>query len=1324
MKKTIIRFLFISLLGVIFIALTLSWNIKKIDDLIRAELQQLHQKGIPVNVQFQASRLKFIPLEISLHTIDAQPIGELANTVKKINVNEVIIRPSLLRLVFGQIYIDKLSVSGAQLALNIKDSSQTQKENVDVFNLLAKIPILNLELKKIDLQLNAKVEQQSFAIDLKGLDANIVNDRNFLNTSFKINSMMASVDQQAIMQNAYFETRFILTKSNFVLSDFKLKENSTFLVATGTSQIDLKKYSLSKGNFNLRTETSSEKVQFFYRLFTKKSETPFDKFKTMLRADLRLNINSNLDDIIAQTEIALFNFQVEKFRVGNIFAKASYDSRKQNIDIQEARLSNGGITAYTQKTSINLTTFELAPVEVSLKMFKLQDYLQYSLNNKITSNIDATGELKCGGSLDTLKIKCTGDVYAKNIQVNTGSNKPILHFPSASAKGHVVINSQEINYEAEATALSSTGKSSGTINYESGFHINYESSYLNLSEVKRISVLDLEGSAKVSGSTKGNSKSATFEFKADAQDFVLSQFKLGSISSNVHYKQGSLSLKKIQGSIVSSRYLGDLDVNLEDDRLTGKIQFPFIDLAVIQDSIKERLKIPISLSGSGSAIVNINSSLDIKKLSLQSKARLYNCKFAEQHVDNLDLDVIAENGKLQFKSALFEEKSTAIRLSGSMHLGSEEYNLSFSSKKTNTDDIFYTSQYFKKIKGTLSVEGTITKAFNNPLLSMTFTSDEFFYAKKSISPLAGKLTYEKEKTQFALSAADLFSVNFQNSQKAPYYLIEGFTHKMDFAPAITTLLDSEALETFKLLNSSKFNLKIPKQNSESASGYIQNNDLSLTSNSQQLELEKPVTIFLTNGKLNFSPFTLKGSGGRIQVSSTPNSSVPVDVSVSGVFSLSLAHIFVPFLETVEGQTTLTLKIKYGGQYKTEMIGSAYIEDSYIRLGEIPHAVENMNADILFNQDKIIINAINAKFASGTLLGDGSILLAGSKNIPLMLNIYLENINLNIPSDVNTQGKAVLKLTGNWLPFKLSGDYNIFDGNITKEIGGSTETTLDSPYHVFLPTDLRKKTSSPIDLDVNLNIKNAIKIKNKVVDGRLEGQLHIAGIPQQPTLDGKINLIRNSFINFNDVQFTVRDSNIVFTGSTPPNPELYLLANTDFRGYAIELQLLGDANKPKFKFSSQPNLSQQEIISLLALGYTSDVNLQTNLNTPTLNNPTNNNQSNIEVGTALFSQNPLGKEFKDRFGFDVQFSSSFDTANSVASPKISVGKKISEKMIFTGSSIQGREKRADARLRYQINKDIYGTASITSQGNEEANQDRGNQRSDVIGVDLEYRKEFK
>lgn len=416
------RKIFLTFLGTagvaLVVAMSMAWNFEKLDSLIQKEVKTLSDRGVPVRLSVGKAFVRLLPLEITINNIHVEPLGEIGEQVMPLDVGAVTVRPSLWHLMVGKIHISNLIVKDSEVQLKIKEQKSNNEPNYDVFSFLSQVPVSRLELQNISVFLKTKVESQWIEAKLNSIHSTLVYDPDFINLTLKVHEVTGSLDGTDIIQKGFFETRFILTRKNIVLTDFKLKESNSFLVAAGTTQLDLKKKTFGKGNINIRSETSSEKVRFIYKIITKKEKTPLDKIQTMFRGDVRLSLDSKIENIHAQVEAALFNFQVEKFRVGNLMTKATYDGKEKKIQIQEARISNNGITAFTKSTTLNLENLTLAPVDISVKMFHLKDYIQYSLNNKLTSDVHAEADANCGGTLDPLKIVCKGQVIASNIQVN------------------------------------------------------------------------------------------------------------------------------------------------------------------------------------------------------------------------------------------------------------------------------------------------------------------------------------------------------------------------------------------------------------------------------------------------------------------------------------------------------------------------------------------------------------------------------------------------------------------------------------------------------------------------------------------------------------------------------------------------------------------------------------------------------------------------------------------------------------------------------------------------------------------------------------------
>lgn len=1327
MKVSRSRFFFFLFFICTAVVFSIPWQSKELDVWVNSKLAFYSQKYLPVSLSVAQVEIRILPPTLTLYSMAVSPQDpKLKNVLSSFEVGKVTLQPSIAHLLIGRLHLAKIHLDQTSIKVNYKIANSQQEFELELEKILHKIPITQVQLSNVQVDVQAKDQSQEFHVTIYPLAATITNDLNNLLVKLRAEKVKFTLDGDTVLKNTFFETHFFLTEKNFVLSDLKVKEQDSFLVASGSTQHILSQKNIKSGKLNIRAYMKASHGKDLARLFASSTElAKLEPIDGAIKTDLRFDIK-NFADFDLETRTHVYKLAYDNFNIGDIDLSGTYRHAQQQFDVQKVKIQNSGVEGDLGPTKISLKDLSLAETSLVLKSFSLNPYLKYSLGKDIPAHVEGQANAVCSGVFWPLKIDCKAEVEGKNIVVDPNPQRPLINLPDAlKANGNFTVTAKEVTYKASLDAGHSTGESDGEINYKTGFVINYSTPQLDFNAVKRLAGLDVGGKAKIQGFTRGNSSAAVFELTLDGKDMMLEKYFLGEISHQLKYKESVLSVPKIQGAAESSRYLGNLQILLDKNRINGKIQFPFVDLSVMQSSIKENLALPVDLTGSGAAILTIDSLLNPAKLSFKAKARLYNCTVGQQHIEMADLDISSEMGKISILNATFEEKNSQAQLTGFIFLDRKEYDLEFQSAKTYLDDVVYATKYSTPTRGLFSLKGRVRGPFSAPNIDVDFISEDFHLASKKIAPIKGHAEIYSSKTIAQINGPNNFKFIFRDIHNLPYYQIEGNTEQFDVAPLVTSLIGIDHTTDFKIEVTSNFNVKIPRDQPANLSGYLHIPNLNVDTERNSLSSSREISLFFTQGKVNFSSFEMQGTGGHINFKSNATN-VPLDIHISGLFSLSFVHLLTPFLETIEGQTTINVRLQKSPE-RLEFFGSAFIDNGYLKIPDIQHAVENLKVDLLFNQDRINLNSLKAKFASGQMLGDGTIRLLGSKNVPIDLNLHIDNMDLNIPPQVNTVGSADLKLSGNWLPFNLTGTYHVIDGLITKEFS-SGEGETKNAHEIFLPQALRNEDQSPVVLKLEVIPSVPLNIKNSLIDGKLQGQISVSGTPKAPILGGQIQITKFSQILFRDIVFRVRDSNISLNNTNPPNPILYILADARYKGYDIEMLVQGSADKPKFSLTSQPSLTQPEIISLLALGYTTnEESLNTANATTGITNTTVNSSSDsqgMQVGTSVFGQNPLGKEFKNRFGVDVQFSSRFDSNSSVAVPTIGFSKKISERTSFVGSVQTGKEDRKEGKLRYELDRGFAATMSVQSQGREEDNLVNGNNISDILGIDLEFRKEFK
>lgn len=127
-----------------------------------------------------------------------------------------------------------------------------------------------------------------------------------------------------------------------------------------------------------------------------------------------------------------------------------------------------------------------------------------------------------------------------------------------------------------------------------------------------------------------------------------------------------------------------------------------------------------------------------------------------------------------------------------------------------------------------------------------------------------------------------------------------------------------------------------------------------------------------------------------------------------------------------------------------------------------------------------------------------------------------------------------------------------------------------------------ETSIPLGLDLTIDAKDNVRLYNPLLyDMFLQGKVKFEGTVGEPKASGKLSVNKGSLKYLNN-RFKITEGQAKFaTGSIIPELNVRSMANV--KNYRISLQAEGPATQMKLKLSSEPNLSERQIISLLTFG---------------------------------------------------------------------------------------------------------------------------------------------
>jgi len=323
------------------------------------------------------------------------------------------------------------------------------------------------------------------------------------------------------------------------------------------------------------------------------------------------------------------------------------------------------------------------------------------------------------------------------------------------------------------------------------------------------------------------------------------------------------------------------------------------------------------------------------------------------------------------------------------------------------------------------------------------------------------------------------------------------------------------------------------------------------------------------------------------------------------------------------------------------------------------------------------------------------------------------------------------VTGKRFPYVFKMDYEVKSAEVVSEFGGASDGSgvRRSPY---LPPALSKTSKEPFYLDLNLILLNPLKISNSMLKAVITGGLRIQGDTQALKMTGTLTPKPGGTVFFRDVPFEISSGFIEYDNVGPENPKLYLAATARVgeiakdedrrqteKQYDISMLVQGRATDPQLSLSSQPPLPQKDIVSLLALGLTSEA-----LDESRISGDQVTSTSTTALGAALL-QKPVGKKLKDNFGVDMKVTSSQASPEVASAAKVTFSKQWTPKLSVSASGTIEASPRSSVKLEYEMNRglSVIGSWEGREQGAALNNETKDSSNS-VLGLDLEYRLQFK
>lgn len=313
-------------------------------------------------------------------------------------------------------------------------------------------------------------------------------------------------------------------------------------------------------------------------------------------------------------------------------------------------------------------------------------------------------------------------------------------------------------------------------------------------------------------------------------------------------------------------------------------------------------------------------------------------------------------------------------------------------------------------------------------------------------------------------------------------------------------------------------------------------------------------------------------------------------SAQGSVPLAMANVFLADRAAhADGKAAVMAKVT-GKISDPKIDGKITIRDGRASDPATGLQLSGIELDAAFTRDKFTVQRLNAISQKG-----GSLTLSGTASLPsgtaanLDASLKLSGFRFGNQDPVAGEIDGDIKIAGPLASPAARGQLLIkrMDITVPNQLPMSVQS-LDI-RHVNAPPQFKSdKTDQElgndahapamtVSLDLDVTANDRIFVRGRGVDAQLGGAVRIAGTADKPYTDGKFSMSRGR-LSIIGRQLDFSRGNILFSGS--PEPSLDMEATVDADGTTITAKVTGPASKPKFKFSSSPELPEDEIVSLL------------------------------------------------------------------------------------------------------------------------------------------------
>jgi translocation and assembly module TamB len=849
-----------------------------------------------------------------------------------------------------------------------------------------------------------------------------------------------------------------------------------------------------------------------------------------------------------------------------------------------------------------------------------------------------------GKGIDPRSLRAETTLWLYGDKVTAGK----IHFPidahakaqAGMANGRITIRS--LTADANGARLEMNGSYDVfSRRISARFRLNVPDLSENLS---KLGVTGSRGKVKIAGTVSGSMSDPIMEARLRGEDLRFENVGFGSADASFRFSKGRLFLNR--GKITSGGSNVDLsgDVQILDPMNKRLLRQPVFTLAFAGKALSlkdfvQGMKGKFALNGRFKGdIPHSKGQLDVYGENIDlGIQKIHNLRLASRldgrlvTVDPLTIAIVPGE-KIVLKGWVSLDK---------------HYELHAASNEISIKNIQKLS-FLKTNEGKVSFDLSGKGEFSNPQFKGKAVLKDLIFNNKTLEKIPVNICVENQTayidggpnldlkaTYEILTRSFSAFARFDHTDLTPYLQLFG---KKELSGDITGIIDvkGEFREPLRIVGAIKIaSLAIFWKNKAAITG----RDLAVFVNKDKISIPKMRLSLLESGH-----FTISGSGKLWK---------NIELNAEGIIPFSVLPMFTDSISDAGGKARISLRVDESGSKQTFDFDAA-LENGSIMIPGLYQNFHDINGHIRGTPKAVVFENIKGMLGTGRIELSGVVDLDRYRLSNIGLKLKADNLPITIPDLLDVRLNSELDFQGSLKKSLIKGYVMILEGRYTKDvrlnpIGSIGQESREAPSAM-------SKASWPIfdnmALDCKIRYRDPFVVDNNLALLTIKPDLLVQGTVNHPLITGRAE-VESGTVYFQDNEFNVKKGVLDFINPYKIEPTVDIQADVKIRTWTVTLNVSGTLNNLKFNLSSNPSQSEQDSISLLITGKTTQ---------ELIAGQGGSSLSPKQMLADVLAENAQ-KEIKNATGLDIVTLGYNDTSNggTPGGMNVTLGKELSKRV---------------------------------------------------------------